>query len=135
MILHHRQSVNAGGVPEGSRGLSESASDTPGQRPTTSCTLKRCQNRSIYRTTILRPLQGRKICAPMFRGCRFAQPPATFCHPSGMKMPRLRAATSAAEKAVLQNAVTATDHQIDALVHELYALTPEEIALVEGRQE
>ncbi len=38
----------------------------------------------------------------------------------------------ASEKAVLQNAVTATDQQIDALVHKFYGLTPEEIALVEG---
>jgi hypothetical protein len=36
------------------------------------------------------------------------------------------------ERATLQNAVTATDQQIDKLVYELYALTPEEIALVEG---
>jgi hypothetical protein len=34
-------------------------------------------------------------------------------------MPKLRAAKSASEKA-LQNAVTATDQQIDALVYELY---------------
>jgi hypothetical protein len=47
-------------------------------------------------------------------------------------MPKLRAATAEAEKAVLQNAVTATDQQIDQLVYELYQLTPEEIALVEG---
>lgn len=47
-------------------------------------------------------------------------------------MPKLRAATSDAEKATLQNAVTATDQQIDALVYELYGLTPEEIAIVEG---
>jgi len=46
--------------------------------------------------------------------------------------PRLRAATGSGEKATLQNAVTATDHQIDALVYDLYELTPEEIALVEG---
>ena len=42
------------------------------------------------------------------------------------------AATPDAAKATLQNAVTATDHQIDALVYDLYALTPEEIQLVEG---
>jgi hypothetical protein len=47
-------------------------------------------------------------------------------------MPKLRAATADAEKATLQNAVTATDQQIDQLVYELYELTPEEIALVEG---
>ncbi|MBI3882417.1 MAG: hypothetical protein HY301_20455 [Verrucomicrobia bacterium] len=46
-------------------------------------------------------------------------------------MPKLRAAKSASEKATLQNAVTATDQQIDALVYELYSLTHEEIALVE----
>ena len=36
------------------------------------------------------------------------------------------------ERQTLQNAVTATDQQVDALVYELYGLTPEEIALVEG---
>ena len=46
-------------------------------------------------------------------------------------MPKLRAATAESEKATLQNAVTATDQQIDQLVYELYRLTPEEIALVE----
>ncbi len=35
-------------------------------------------------------------------------------------------------KTVLQNAVTATDRQIEALVYELYGLTPAEIKLVEG---
>ena len=49
-------------------------------------------------------------------------------------MPNLRAATSEAKKATLQNAVTATDQQIDALVYDLYGLTPEEIQLVEGGQ-
>lgn len=47
-------------------------------------------------------------------------------------MPKLRAATSDSDKTTLQNAVTATDQQIDQLVYELYQLTPEEIALVEG---
>jgi hypothetical protein len=32
----------------------------------------------------------------------------------------------------LAKQITATDRQIDALVYQLYALTPEEIALVEG---
>jgi len=32
----------------------------------------------------------------------------------------------------MPNRDTATDQQIDALVDELYGLTPEEIALVEG---
>ncbi len=45
--------------------------------------------------------------------------------------PKLRAAKTDSEKATLQNAVTAADRQIDQLVYELYALTPDEIALVE----
>lgn len=49
-------------------------------------------------------------------------------------MPKLRAATAESETAVLQNAVTATDQQIDALVYELYSLTQAEIKLVEGGQ-
>lgn len=52
-------------------------------------------------------------------------------------MPKLRPGPSGrapadSEKAVLQNAVTATDQQIDALVYELYGLTADEIKLVEG---
>ena len=46
----------------------------------------------------------------------------------------MRAATAEAEKAALQNAVTATDQQIDALVYGLYGLTEDEIKLVEGGQ-
>ncbi len=54
-------------------------------------------------------------------------------------MPKLRAgpsgrAPSDSEKAMLQNAVIATDQQIDALVYELYGLTADEIKLVEGHQ-
>jgi hypothetical protein len=47
-------------------------------------------------------------------------------------MPKLRAAAGDAERATLQNAVTATDRQIDALVYDLYGLTDDEIRLVEG---
>ena len=47
-------------------------------------------------------------------------------------VPRLRSAKSETERATLQNAVSATDRAIDALVYELYGLTPDEIALVEG---
>ncbi len=46
--------------------------------------------------------------------------------------PKLRAAMSEAERATLQNAVTATDQQVDALVYELYGLGDDEIRLVEG---
>ena len=46
--------------------------------------------------------------------------------------PKLRAAKSESEKWTLQNAVDATDREIDQLVYELYGLTKEEIALVEG---
>jgi hypothetical protein len=44
---------------------------------------------------------------------------------------RLRTARTDTERATLQNALTATDRQIDALVYELYGLTLEEIDLVE----
>jgi hypothetical protein len=46
--------------------------------------------------------------------------------------PKLRAAQTEAERQTLQNAATATDQQIDALVYDLYGLTEEEIKLVEG---
>jgi hypothetical protein len=46
-------------------------------------------------------------------------------------MPKLRAAKSDSEKATLQNAGTATDQQIDALVYNLYGLTEKEIKLVD----
>lgn len=46
--------------------------------------------------------------------------------------PALRTAKSDAEKATLQNAIRKTDRDIDQLVYQLYGLTPEEIALVEG---
>ena len=46
--------------------------------------------------------------------------------------PKLRTASSDAERATLQNAVTATDRQTDALVYDLYGLTADEIKLVEG---
>ncbi len=47
-------------------------------------------------------------------------------------VPKLRVAKDERERAALQNAVDATDRQIDQLVYELYGLTPAEIALVEG---
>ena len=46
--------------------------------------------------------------------------------------PKLCATTADSEKATLQNAVTATDQQIDALVYNLYVLTEDEIKLVES---
>lgn len=36
------------------------------------------------------------------------------------------------EKAALQRRIDMTDRQIDRLVYDLYGLTPEEIAVVEG---
>jgi hypothetical protein len=40
-------------------------------------------------------------------------------------------ANDAAEEERLQRMINSTDHQIDALVYELYGLTPDEIAIVE----
>ncbi|MEO6740572.1 MAG: hypothetical protein ABIP20_09985 [Chthoniobacteraceae bacterium] len=47
-------------------------------------------------------------------------------------VPKLRGAKHEKERGVLQNAVDSTDRKIDDLVYELYGLTPDEIALVEG---
>jgi hypothetical protein len=49
--------------------------------------------------------------------------------------PKLDAAKSDIERAALENAVRKTDRDIDQLVYQLYGLTPEEIALVEGTAE
>lgn len=46
---------------------------------------------------------------------------------------RLTAAQDTGERERLQRLIDSTDQQIDALVYELYGLTPEEIAIVEGR--
>ncbi len=46
--------------------------------------------------------------------------------------PSLGGAKSDTERAALQNAIQKTDRDIDKLVYELYGLTPEEIALIEG---
>ncbi len=49
--------------------------------------------------------------------------------------PSILIAKSDTERAALQNAIRKTDRDIDKLVYELYGLTPEEIALVEGTAE
>jgi len=46
-------------------------------------------------------------------------------------VPKLQTAQAESARSTLQNAVTATDQQIDSLVYELYGLTPKEITLVE----
>jgi hypothetical protein len=45
---------------------------------------------------------------------------------------RLAVAKSDADRTRLERAVKTTDRRIDALVYELYGLTEEEIAVVEG---
>ena len=45
---------------------------------------------------------------------------------------RLAAAKTTHEKEVLAGMIDATDRQIDRLVYELYRLTGEEVAIVEG---
>ena len=45
---------------------------------------------------------------------------------------QIAAAKSAAQKTIFQRQIDATDAEIDALVYDLYGLTAEEIALVEG---
>jgi hypothetical protein len=48
---------------------------------------------------------------------------------------KLAAATISADKQLYRRQIEATDRQIDALVYELYGLTEDEIALVEGRSQ
>jgi len=45
---------------------------------------------------------------------------------------RLQTTNTDHDRTTLQRQITATDQQIDHLVYELYNLTPEEIAIVEG---
>ena len=47
-------------------------------------------------------------------------------------VPKLRSAKNEKERGVLQNAVDSADRKIDDIVYDIYALTPDEIALVEG---
>jgi hypothetical protein len=44
----------------------------------------------------------------------------------------LASAKTAHEKTLLERQIAATDRQIDTLVYELYGLTGDEIAIVEG---
>jgi len=45
----------------------------------------------------------------------------------------MRADVLLADKKLYQRQIEATDDEIDALVYELYGLTEEEVAIVEGR--
>jgi hypothetical protein len=45
---------------------------------------------------------------------------------------KLAAATAPADKKLYQRQIEATDAEIDALVYELYGLTEEEIAIMQG---
>jgi hypothetical protein len=45
---------------------------------------------------------------------------------------QLAAAKIAHDKTVIDRQITATDHQIDQLVYELYGLTDEEVKIIEG---
>ena len=47
---------------------------------------------------------------------------------------QLGAVKSAAQQGIIQHQIDATDGEIDPLVFDLYGLTAEEIALVEGQE-
>ena len=80
-----------GGLPDGSRGLSEATPPDPARE--VRCTPEGCQRRlsRVVSPRALAPLRG-AVPLALFRGYRSAQPPATFCHPlSGvMGWPRFR---------------------------------------------
>jgi hypothetical protein len=81
-----------------------------------------------FATERCNPVGVENILEQLPRVVASLQPWAELRYPVGI----MRLATAESEKAVLHNAVTATDQQIDQLVYELYGLTPEEIQLVEG---
>jgi len=72
---------------------------------------------------------GKPLCAP-----RDWNPQRVLQHRRWRWLVKRLPANSDAERQTMQNAVTATDQQIDALVYELYGLTADEIRLVEGRK-
>jgi hypothetical protein len=83
-----------------------------------------------------KPRQGRHISSarppmPLLRSWNHFCT-ANYKYAAPLVLPKLRAATSDAEQAALQNTITAPDQQIDALVYDLYGLTDDEIKLVEG---
>jgi hypothetical protein len=47
---------------------------------------------------------------------------------------KLAAATIPADKVLYQRQIEATNRQVDSLVYELYGLTEEEVAIVEGQR-
>jgi len=49
-----------------------------------------------------------------------------------LELDRRQAAASASDRELYQRQIDATDREIDRLVYELYGLTDEEIAIVEG---
>ncbi len=51
---------------------------------------------------------------------------------SSRRFKQLSAVKSAGQKGILQRQIEATDRQIDQLVYQLYGLTDEEVALIEG---
>ncbi len=91
-MLTSVESENAGGVPEGSRGLSESASDTPGRvgnrlHPGGVPEVRESWSDATFTAHFLAPFQGAKILSPLSGGIArgLAQPPATFWQPSGLQ--------------------------------------------------
>ena len=78
-----QKNENAEGVPEISRGLSDQRERYPRSTIKPLRTLEGCKN-VVFTALGVRPIQGREICLSGFRGCRCAQPPASFLHPFRM---------------------------------------------------
>jgi hypothetical protein len=85
-----------------------------------------------FKTNYLKPFPTRTI--------NFDDPKDVACHDKMVALvehmlalhKKLDAATIPADKELYQRQIEATDRQIDGLVYELYGLTDEEIAVVEG---
>jgi len=65
-------------------------------------------------------------------GYRRRQLPKTSCQFPCRRAKALPQAKTDHDKTLLQRQITTTDHQIDQLVYELYGLSDDEIAIVEG---
>jgi hypothetical protein len=86
-------------------------------------------------------IQARQLAQLPIRIIDFSNPADVTCHDRMVALvqsmldlhKQLASATGEHERTLLQRRIEATDRQIDRLVYELYDLTEEEIAIVEGK--
>jgi len=77
-------SPQPGGLPEISRGLRSAATTPPEQRPKISAPRRGARGVRVFQR-VWHPSGVQSDFRFVIRGCRFAQPPANLCQPSGLK--------------------------------------------------